>query len=653
MHNEPIDEPITRSCGGTTISLDPATLALTVERGGHVWRTAAGVEPTIELDDDAHTRIPFARAASISHETRSFGTGEGIVSHFARIPGLPGLAFDAFVWVEASGGDVIAEWIPTVECEAYPAPITAVRWPVPFAFDEPRADWGTLITHCQGTLIPNDWPNATGPIPFNGRFGTEGGYMPFLAQLRGGALKTDGRADALLTICETPWNAGYEIDHPAGGPYTHAGVWFEPSLGRMDYRRVLRLRVLEGDWATVTGAAKAYRRYAAEHGNLRTLREKAAANPSVNDLAGAMWVHVGAKTVVQPDSRFWDAEHPENNHGLTTFAQRAKELEVLHGFGVEKLYMHLDGWGQPGYDNAHPDYTPACAEAGGWAGLKALADTAHRLGYRFGLHDQYRDYYYTAASHDLANAVMLPDGSFPEHALWAGGRQNYLCAELAPDYVKRNYREIAANGVELDGTYLDVFTCNEGDECANPAHRMTRRDCLAKRAECFDWLLAQGILTSSEEVSDWAVPSLVFCHYAPYDFQMRRPGEPRDGVPVPLQNLVYHDCVIEPWMMDRVEGGEDYMPYALLNGGAPYLIRDAAYAGFDGDIDDAKVAELRESIERCREVARLHERVAMEEMTGFAFVDGDPNVQRTEFADGTAVTADLADGTWRVDYGKR
>ena len=120
--------------------------------------------------------------------------------------------------------------------------------------------------------------------------------------------------------------------------------------------------------------------------------------------------------------------------------------------------------------------------------------------------------------------------------------------------MRRNFSEIATHGIALDCAYLDVFTCNEGDECSHPEHRMTRRECYERRAECFEYLLAHGILTSSEEVSDWAMPSLVFCHYAPYDFQMRSPDAPRHGIPVPLYNLVYHDCVIQPWMMDRVAG---------------------------------------------------------------------------------------------------
>ena len=141
------------------------------------------------------------------------------------------------------------------------------------------------------------------------------------------------------------------------------------------------------------------------------------------------------------------------------------------------------------------------------------------------------------------------------------------------------------NQIHLDGAYLDVFTCNEGDECYNPRHRMTRRECYDYRARCFDYLMSKGILPSSEEVSDWSVRSLVFCHYAPYDFMLRKPGSPKYGIPIPLFNLVYHDCLIEPWMMEKIDDTEDYMLYALLNGGAPYLIRDGAYPDFDGSFE--------------------------------------------------------------------
>ena len=96
------------------------------------------------------------------------------------------------------------------------------------------------------------------------------------------------------------------------------------------------------------------------------------------------------------------------------------------------MYLHLDGWAEPGYDNHHPDYLPACIEAGGWEGMKSLVDTMHRLGFMFGIHDQYRDYYLDAPTFDPAYATMLPDGTYPQHARWAGGPQTYLCGTQAP-----------------------------------------------------------------------------------------------------------------------------------------------------------------------------------------------------------------------------
>ena len=631
-------------CAGTLVELDETTARMTIVRDGHRWRTSEARQPALRVAGQA-TSIPFCQAEHITAERRTTGTGEAVTVRYEGFAGTD-YAFETHVWIESTAGDVIAEWVPLNDAAL---DVTRVTWPAPFAFDEPNGDWVTLITHGQGTMIPNDWPTPTSAIPFDGRYWTEGGYMPFHAQIR-----DLGHPDAAgyVAICETPANAGYAIDHPAHGPHTHIGTWFEPSLGRMDYRRTVRYRLLAGELATVTGVAKTYRAWADEHGLLRTLAEKAVRNPSIRQLPGCMWMHVGAKTHIQPDSSMYDAEHPERNDALVTFGRRADQLRALRKAGVDRLYMHLDGWGQPGYDNQHPDYLPACAEAGGWEGLRALADTAHECGYLFGLHDQYRDYHCNAATHDDRNAVRLADGSIPEHARWAGGRQQYLCGRLAPDYVKRNYREIVAHGVELDGTYLDVFTCNEGDECANPEHRMSRADCYRERARCFRWLLSRGILTSSEEVADWAMPVLVFCHYAPYDFQLAAPDAPRGGVPVPLQNLVYHDCVIEPWMMDRVAGGDDYMLYALLNGGAPYLIRDAAYAGIDGDVGGAGIdGTLEDDIARCRVVADLHRRVGMLEMTGFDFVDGDVFRQRTVFADGTSVSVDLRAGTYRIVFG--
>ena len=69
-------------------------------------------------------------------------------------------------------------------------------------------------------------------------------------------------------------------------------------------------------------------------------------------------MHTGIKTKVQPNSEFYDPAEPAKNDHVTPFSQRTEEMKAFHEAGVKKLYLHLDGWAEPGYDNRHPDYGP-------------------------------------------------------------------------------------------------------------------------------------------------------------------------------------------------------------------------------------------------------------------------------------------------------
>ena len=626
------------TAGGSTVRLHEETLLVSLFRNDAEWNWREDFVPTLECDEGIFS---FTDARSVSHELFQNGIGTGIRSCFEGFEAngtVRPYSFETLTWIEAVSGDIRFEWLPL--CEEGLS-VKKVRWPGEMSFEKASRSWYSVLNHQQGLLVPNDWETALDHVVFNGFFETAGAYMPWFGQVKD--------REGYIAICETPWNAGYTAEHPAGGPYSHVGIYYEPSLGKMDYRRVLRYTLLSD--CDYNDLCKVYRAYVRETGHLRTLAEKAAQNPSVDRLIGCSFVHTGIKTVVQPDSDFFDPENPEKNNHCTPFSKRTEEIKLLHNMGVEKLYLHLDGWAQPGYDNCHPDYSPACIEAGGWEGMKELVDTMHECGYLFGIHDQYRDFYKSAKSFDENYACRLTDGTIPEHHRWAGGQQSYLCATQAPYYLKRNFAALFENGIELDGAYLDVFTCNEGDECTNPEHRMTRRECYEYRGQCFSWLLAHGILSSSEEVSDWAIPSLVFCHYAPYSFMMKRPGLPKDGIPVPLFNLVYHDCVIEPWMMDKASENDDYMLYALLNGGAPYLLRDAAYLNTDGSFEGDELLALEEMIRRSKTVSALHEKIAKCEMVRHRMNPENWWIQETEFSDGTKVKVDFKNQTYEISEG--
>ena len=628
---------ITAESGAVALTLDEAALRFSVTANDQTWTWAQDYCPRIVTRDDRE--ILFAQAASIQHTLWNTGVGRGIRSCYSGFS-LDGeavpFAFETIVWIESATGDVYFEFIPVND---QGLEVKAVYWPGPMAFEENSSKWYSVLNILQGLLLPNNWENEVRKLSFDGQLCSNTAYMPWFGQVRPGA--------GYLAICQQPWDAAYQVDHPAGGPYTHVGIRWLPSLGKLSYRRVMKYTFLGA--CDYNDLCKVYRSYVKETGLFTSLVEKAARNPLVDKLIGSAIVHKGIKTHVAPGSYYYDPEHPEKNDHLVTFAQRTQEIKHYKEKGVEKLYLHLDGWGEPGYDNQHPDYPPACEAAGGWEGLKELSDTIQDCGYMFGLHDQYRDYYFDAKTFDEEFACRNPDGSIFRWARWAGGPQTYLCATQAPYYVKRNFEEVLSHGIHLEASYLDVFTCNEGDECDNPRHRMTRRECFQYREACFRYLMSKGILPSSEEVTDWSMNSLVFAHYGPYDFMLQAPGTPRKGIPTPLFNLVYHDCLILPWLMDRLPGQEDYMLYALLNGGAAYMDKDGAYPGCDGAFDDGD-QKLDEEIARYRIVARLQEKVAKLEMTRHEFLNGDWMRQRTTFADGTTVTVNFHDNTYRIEH---
>lgn len=505
--------------------------------------------------------------------------------------------------------------------------IKEIRWPSSF---EVESGYHVLPLR-QGLLYPIG-KNVALDIPFNGQFCSAAAYLAML-----GTICQNG--SGVLMISETPWDMRYYLENDALG-FAHL-----PSLGKMRYRRDLVYQFFQqADYNTL---AKAYRHVLKERGMLRTLQEKSIALPAISELIKSSFVHMGICTYVQPDSRFFDPDDPTKNNSLTTFAKRKEEMKSYYQMGMKHLYLHLDGWGIA-YDNGHPDVMPINEKAGGPEGMAALADQLHELGYLFGIHDQYRDYYHRAKSYDLEYSVQDVDGNHYEHCFWAGGAQNYLCASLAKDYVKRNFNHLFEQGIHLDGAYLDVFTCNDLDECANVNHQMTRRDCAEAREACFWYLVSQNILPSSEEVNEWAMRSLVFCHYAPYEFQMHE-SFPEQLIGIPLFNLVFHDCLVIPWMMDRPQ--DDYMLYALLNGGAPYFRRDGAYPNIDGSFENG-VLSPEEQVERCQMVSAFHEKVAGVEMVSHRLLDEKGRRQESCFANGWCVTIDLDQGAYHIELKK-
>ena len=597
---------------GVTQKTEPETFDTCIEVNG-MYRRFTGI-PYLRFKSGETVGFDRAKCASASLRT---GTAEGVravFSDFAMPGGLKG-RFDALKVIMDT--QILTDGFLRVSVRLENEPEDGLEAIVlqPLAFQAPKGTGYTVLPRMQGVLIPAECEKTPRGGHYEGIVYERDAYMPMFGQVTD--TRNCGAGWGYAAIFDTPFDARYLFDHDPGGDTVITPV-FVSSLGRIGYKRSMLYRFETN--CDYTRIAKIYRAYVSERGKLVTLKEKSVRTPRVASLAGCPVVHTGIAVHISPDSQYFRANDPKHNDYFTTFETRASQLGKLHEKGVNKAYLHLDGWGNHGYDNLHPSPFPPHEASGGAEGMKALSDTCERLGYFFGIHDQYRDYYYDAPDFSMENAVQYEDGSHPYCDIWYGGKHTWLCSKLAPEYVRRNYDTFEKLGIRIDGTYLDVFSVVFLDECFHPDHKATRQECAEARRQCFDLLNARGIITSSEETLDCIVPSIALCHHAPHWLEKTENGYEMAGIPIPLFDLVWHDCIVIPW---NTENDPEYVPAGYTGLGLAYINGGTAYMPIDAEAEE---------IERLNDLLRLHEKIAFSELTRHELVNGDPMVQRSVFA---------------------
>ena len=228
----------------------------------------------------------------------------------------------------------------------------------------------------------------------------------------------------------------------------------------------------------------------------------------------------------------------------------------------------------------------------------------------------------------------------PHECTWNGGDQGFLCQTLHEHYIDRNYDMLEEMGFKPDAVYLDVYAASRLDECTDPMHRMTKKECVELRNRCLKSLGSRDIIISSECGVDAFAASMVLCHHAPYRAPYAKGVRfiPEFGVEVPILNLIYHDSFLIPWpMRDGYDTDKKFDEFryldAMLNGGAGYLAIDSE----------------KEDIEKLSALLELHEKVMFAEMTNHEFLSDDYMVQRTTFSNGIRVTVDYNKETYLIE----
>ena len=610
------------------LEMNRGDLAMTVTAGEAQWRFQPSADDDVRLTDyDPDREFPpgdapfgetaFALSSARTKTACAFHTSysAGMTLTLADFPAAPGLEF-RFTY-NLTGRDLTVELVPR-ETESS---VSMLRYPKPIILDG-EAYEQSVIAAKQGLVIPGDQPTTI----FKSRWlNMKWLYMPWWGHIRHG--------HGVQTIVETRFDAGCEYAHNPGGP-TVIQPWWEQSLGRLGYTRVLRYTFT--DQSDYVAMAKCYRRYAMETGLFTSLKEKCARTPNLKKVIGAPVLHTGTLTQTLSESETFRAEHYEQNHFSDSFYKRAKEVREIRAKGIERLYIHLDGWGFRGYDSGHPDTAPPNHECGGWDGLRELADTCDEIGWVFALHDQYRDYYHNAALYDLRLAKYDVRGRFEDNNGWNGGPHTILSAWFAPGYVRRNHDALLNHGIKVRGAYLDCFAVSPIEESTEPNHPLTCEDCFKLRKRCFDLLRARGYVVSSEEPVDCFMTSIDLCHHAPYITDADGFPEPI-GLRVPLYNLVYHDAILTPWYFETgwatpKQQASGFL-HCLLNAGLPYL----------GDYNDP------EHLERIKVASDLALRCGFAEMTNHEILSEDATIQRATYSNGVTVTVNFNDETYEIE----
>lgn len=563
-------------------------------------------------------RIPFSNASSIVKTERHTEIEDVLKIHYENI--VDGLSLSAIVIVDNVRNVIrfqLAESKDNASFDRIVFPGTI------------KSEKGKLVLPFQqGTLLDSEEEKEC-KSHFGGCFACADAYV--------NALGFYSETMSYLWIVDDYFDAFYNVKKEE---HQRIQLGTLSSLSHLRYTRTYTLYLWDtkADYNQMAGIV---REWYEEKQVVLTLKEKVERKPKLKNLIGSCVYHTGIHSNISPDSVYYHTEG--KNEAIVPVEQVEKQIEMYHEKGIGRIHVHVDGCGIA-YDRMHPRFYPIDERTGGYPALIHLMKVMHEHNDLLTIHDNYHDLYLDSPDFDEEYQIFDKDGKPFYMAVWAGGKQSYMTGQVAPAFFERNLNYLKDHGVVSDGVYCDVFTCNPMDENFSIVYRQDRRTCAKFRNETFDVENKRGGIVSSEEVNAFAVNHIDTCHYAPNAFMMNAEGT-QLGDPIPFFNLVFHDCLVIPWMSNIVNG-RNYGLYALLNGGIAYLKRDGAYVNTDGSFSQDEVDEER--IQLVKETAKLHEQVAYARMVSHEFIAGSTDHQKTVFDNGITVEINLKDNTYHI-----
>lgn len=571
------------------------------KKGNREWQQVASKEKKIENVSEVSTADKWAIA---------FETEVNNYPFLIKLS-LPKASADLEIEADMENRDTPIEDIPFFD---------------PFLLDSEHCSIA-VADFCNGHLYPADLH----PFPYK-RYTTALLDMPWIGvcdakEGHGYEIILDTSDDAFFDMI--PVKVGKrEIVLPKAG-------WIS-SKKRFGYaRRLLCHFVSDGGYVAL---AKYYRTYAQKRGLIVPFSEKVKKNPNLTRLFGAVDV--------------WGQQSVE-------FAKEAKKA------GVEKMIMN---------GNSTPEE------------LKSI----NELGYLTSCYDAYQDVFQIEADgkidsgHEyLPDNIVLKDDSTRMLAwcTWDGHQSMKRCPVFWERTAKLVIPEVLSKYPFLC-RFIDVTTAEDLYECYDERHPLTRAEKRELGVRLFDYIRSQGLVVGGEHGRWWAAPVIDYVegmmsggtdNYA-WDAPYLRPPMNKEGnkweqyetlgmnpqYRVPLWELVFHDCVVSTWYWGDAN---DFLTladpkftdmkncYNILYGTIPLLWANEETGGAGPAKPGSWVANRELFLETYRNVCKLHEVIAGQEMTVHEFLTLDGMVQRTCFADGTEVVVNFGESVYEATVG--
>jgi len=443
---------------------------------------------------------------------------------------------------------------------------------------------------------------------------------------------TDGR-QGYMVIIETPDDAAIRIQR-VDKRLCITPQW-QSQKGRFGYTR--KLRYVFFDKGGHVAICKRYRSYAQKAGLLKTLEQKRKENPDVDLLIGAVnvWCWEKNALAIVREMKSLGIERILWSHREQPDV--IKSMNEMGGILTSRYDIYQDLMDPQVVEQqlrrVHPDWTQA-----GWPKDIMLDKNGN---FRKGWRVRGRD------------GQMYPCG--------------VLCDRQAPKYARQRVpAELKRHSYRC--RFIDTTTASPWRECYHPDHPMTRGDSRHWKMELLRVICEDmKLVTGSETGHDAAVP---YVHYfegmlslGPY----RVPEAGRnmrkiwDEVPervakfqvghkyrLPLWELVYHDCVVAQWYWgdynNKLPALWDKRDlFNILYGTPPMFM-------FTRQVFNQNKDRFAQSYKNVCPVARA---VGYAEMTDHRFLTPDRNVQQTSFANGTTITVNFGDKSYRLPNGKK